>query len=644
MSEPTPRSATQYVNSFALDVFRSSAARLSTMPRRAKQTIVGVLDVAMLVLATWTAYSLRMDEWSLWSAPVQIMLLGSIALAAPSFYFTGVYRTIFRFAGVGMLGTLARAFFLYGLLTFITFTVIGVEKVPRTLGVIQPIIFFVLVGGVRIGIRFIIIELLRPGQFNSTRQRTMIYGAGMAGQQLASTLKIDPNTKVVGFIDDDCRLAYQKLDGLIVYAKKDLAKTVAKLQIDVILLAIPSAGRSRRRKVARELASLGVRVETLPPTRDIIDGKVSVDDIRPLQIEDLLGRDAVAPDQKLLTRTVEGKTVMVTGAGGSIGSELCRQIVKIGATKLLLFEMSEFSLYSIEKELRNSRHTYDCELIPILGSVRDQVKLADTFNRHDIDTVFHAAAYKHVPLVETNPLEGLNNNIIGTWRLAAAVKTAGASDFILISTDKAVRPTNIMGASKRVAEQVVQCFANPRGDTRYSMVRFGNVLGSSGSVVPLFDKQIRDGGPITLTHKDVTRYFMTIPEAANLVIQAGGLAEGGEVFVLDMGKSVRIYDLACTMVHLSGLSVRNDERPDGDIEIVEVGLRPGEKLYEELLIGNAPSKTSHPRVMKANEEYIPWDRLEPMLQNLSDCRDPTEALAILQYLLPEFKHRRDNVS
>ncbi|WP_165853491.1 polysaccharide biosynthesis protein [Aurantiacibacter aquimixticola] len=625
-----------------MDAFLNFAQRLSELPRRAKQAIVASIDVVMLVVATWTAYSLRMDEWSLTSPAIQIMLLASIILAPPTFYAAGVYRTIFRFAGVGMLATLARAFIVYGALTFIVFTLIGVKGVPRTLGVLQPITFFILVGGVRISIRFIIIDVLRRGRFDGASRRTMIYGAGIAGQQLANALKIEPNTKLVGFTDDDPRLAGQRLDGLTVYSKGNLAETVARLEIEDILLAIPSVGRSRRRQVVRELAGLGVKVKTLPPARHIIDGQVSVDDIRPLQIGDLLGRDPVAPDQKLLTRTVLEKTVMVTGAGGSIGSELCRQICQIGATKLLLFEMSEFSLYAIERELKLSSAAKTCEIVPLLGSVRDTEKLADTFRDHRVDTVFHAAAYKHVPLVEANPLEGLRNNIVGTHHIATVAEEAGVSDFILISTDKAVRPTNVMGASKRVAEQVVQAAAHRSRGTRFSMVRFGNVLGSSGSVVPLFDKQIRAGGPITVTHQDVTRYFMTIPEAANLVIQAGGMAKGGEVFVLDMGKPVRIADLARTMIQLSGLTVRSEKNPDGDIEIREVGLRPGEKLYEELLIGNAPSKTRHSRIMMASEHFLAWDEMRPLLEDLKICRDPAEAFVMLQTLVPEFEHCRDN--
>jgi len=391
-------------------------------------------------------------------------------------------------------------------------------------------------------------------------------------------------------------------------------------------------------------------VQTLPNMRELIDGDVSFNDIRDLDIEDLLGREPVKPNELLLGRTIIGKTVMVTGAGGSIGGELCRQILDIGTRRLVLFELSEYSLYRIERELKEllaERRTQDeggdVEIISILGSVTDRMRLAEIFEQYDINTVYHAAAYKHVPLVEQNPSEALRNNIVGTFELANASYGASVDDFILISTDKAVRPTNIMGASKRSAEQVVQSFASRSKSTRFSMVRFGNVLGSSGSVVPLFRRQIKEGGPITLTHREVTRYFMTIPEAALLVIQASGMAKGGEVFVLDMGKSVRIYDLARMIVQLSGLSLQDDSNPDGDIAIKEVGLRPGEKLYEELLIGEKPQETIHPRIMMAHEGHLQWSKISGLLGRIDDCRKLESCLELLREFVPEFEHQRDNI-
>ena len=615
---------------------------LSTLSRRSKQLIVLAIDLVLLVVATWIAYSLRMDEWAIWPGPVQIFLAISLLTAPAMFYLSGVYRTIFRYAGVGMLATLAKAFFLYGLVTFVIFTLFGIRTVPRTLGVLQPIIYFVLVGGVRIFIRYLVTDVLRRGFYRGPARRALIYGAGAAGQQLANQLRIEPDKTVVGFIDDDSRLAGHRLDGMPVFSSAELGDAIDRLAVKDVLLAIPKASRRRRAQIVQLLSNYPVNVQILPRARDIIDGKVSIDDIRPLQIEDLLGRDPVVPDDDLLARNVRGRTVLVTGAGGSIGSELARQIVTIGAARLILFELSEYALYRIERELRAAYADQPCEIFAVLGSVCDSAKLDILFDDFAIDTVFHAAAYKHVPLIEANPLQGIANNVIGTFELAQAAARAEVSDFILISTDKAVRPTNVMGATKRAAEQVIQAFAEHSAKTRFSMVRFGNVLGSSGSVVPLFDRQIRDGGPITLTHGDITRYFMTIPEAANLVIQAGGMASGGEVFVLDMGKPVRIADLARTMVQLSGLTVRDKDQPDGDIEIVEIGLRPGEKLYEELLIGNDPSRTKHESIMVANEAFKPWSELLPVITELAVCLKAAESLDILHRLVPEFDHQRDN--
>ena len=424
-----------------------------------------------------------------------------------------------------------------------------------------------------------------------------------------------------------------------------LPHLIEKRKITDILLALPRVNRKKRRAIVENVRQFKVHVQTLPKMQEVVSGKIAFSDIRELEIEDLLGREPVLPNELLFGRTIVGKTVLVTGAGGSIGGELCRQIAKSGAQRLIMFDLSEFSLYEIEKELKllvADDSATKLELIPILGSVVDADRLDEIFAMWRPDTVFHAAAYKHVPLVEANPVEGIRNNILGTQTLATAARAARVKDFILISTDKAVRPTNVMGATKRAAEQVIQNFAETAGETRFSMVRFGNVLGSSGSVVPLFRKQIEQGGPITLTDRKVTRYFMTIPEASQLVIQAAGMAKGGEVFVLDMGKPVKIMDLAETLVRLSGLTVRNEGNPDGDIEIVEVGLRPGEKLYEELIIGNDPQKTLHPRIMKAHESYLGNDVLNDLIAGLINCRDPASAVSMLKSLVPEFDHGRDN--
>ncbi|MGN6499535.1 MAG: polysaccharide biosynthesis protein [Tsuneonella sp.] len=617
---------------------------VATLHRWQKRTIVFTIDLALLTISSWLAYSLRMSVWVYWNDAIRALLLGSLALMIPTFTLNGVYRSIFRYAGTGMMAILVRAFLFYAVGMGLVFGLYSFRGVPRTLAAIQPIVFFMLVAGSRVSFRFLILDLLGRGRFAGSVRRVLIYGAGVAGQQLAASMHSDPSLKICGFIDDDERLKGQKLDGIRVAFSGDLPKLVETNAITDVLLALPNSSRKRRRAIVKQLSPLQLNVKMLPQAKDIVGGKVSLSDLRPLEIEDLLGREPVMPNEVLLGRTVVGKCVLVTGAGGSIGSELCRQIARIGARKLVLFDISEYALYSIEHELRATLAASgrSMELVAVLGSVTNAERLAATFEAHRPETAFHAAAYKHVPLVEANPLEGVRNNVLGTFETVQAAHNAGIADFILISTDKAVRPTNVMGASKRAAEQVLQSFAAHATGTRFSMVRFGNVLGSSGSVVPLFRRQIEAGGPITLTDHRVTRFFMTIPEAANLVIQAGGLARGGEVFVLDMGRPVKIADLARTMIQLSGLAVRDAKNPDGDIAIVEVGLRPGEKLFEELLIGENPQKTKHPRIMMAHEDFMPWSRLSSLLGRLRHCYSEDSAIHLLHELVPEFVHRRDN--
>ena len=626
-------------------IFIRTLDRMAGLSRPTKKAMAFATDLVLLAMSIWIAYSLRIGEWVLWNIGIERLSIGAYAFMVPIFFATGVYQAIFRFAGAGMMRTLIRAFLFYGLAMVLVYMLVGIDEVPRTTAIVQPICFFILIIGARGFTRYLFLDLLGRGRFAGVEKRVLIYGAGTAGQQVASSMSSDPELRMLGFVDDDRRLDGQKLDGDKVYWSGRLVDLIERLEITDVLLAIPGASRKRRRQIVREIGSLKVRVKTLPQTKDIVGGQVSLSDVRPLEIEDLLGREPVAPNELLLGRTIVGKTVLVTGAGGSIGSELCRQIVTIGAKRLALFEMSEFALYNIERELQQIAREAgrEIEIVPVMGSVTDETRVAEIFERYPVDTVYHAAAYKHVPLVEANPVEGIRNNVLGTWCMVGAARAAKVDDFILVSTDKAVRPTNVMGASKRGAEQVLQAFAEQSEGTRFSMVRFGNVLGSSGSVVPLFRRQLEAGGPITLTHRDVTRYFMTIPEAATLVIQAGGMAKGGEVFVLDMGEPMRIEKLAQTMVHLSGLTVRDAKNPDGDIEIVEVGLRPGEKLYEELLIGNSPSKTRHARIMMASEDYLAWDRMQPILEQLETCRNREAALAMLQTIVPEFDHGRDNL-
>ncbi len=599
----------------------------------------------LCVQSIWIAYSLRVGVWIYWDLAIQKVVLAALLIMIPAFYVVGVYNAIFRYAGSGMMKTLVRAFAAYGVPMVIIFSVIGIAGVPRTIGVIQPIIFFMMVGFSRVTARYLMVDILGRNRFGGQVKTVIIYGAGNAGQQLASSMRSEPGMRLRGYVDDDRRLDGQKLDGDKVFWSGDLPEIINRYAVTDILLALPNISRKKRRTIVDQIQKFKVHVQTLPNMKDIIDGQVSFNDIRELDIEDLLGRETVPPNELLFGRTIVGKTVMVTGAGGSIGSELCRQIAKSGARQLILFELSEFSLYAIEKELKNyfeQRGSDNMEIIPVLGSAIDTNRVEEVLAFWRPDTIFHAAAYKHVPLVEANPVEGTRNNILGTYEVAHAAHLAKVSDFILISTDKAVRPTNVMGATKRGAEQIVQALADI-SETRFSMVRFGNVLGSSGSVVPLFRQQIETGGPITLTHRDVTRYFMTIPEAAQLVIQAGGMAKGGEVFVLDMGKSVRIMDLAKTMVQLSGLTIRDDADPDGDIEIEEVGLRPGEKLYEELIIGNDPKPTVHNRIMMAHESHLAEADLDQLLNSIRQCRTSDEIIALLKMLVPEFEHERDNM-
>ncbi|MGB5077508.1 MAG: nucleoside-diphosphate sugar epimerase/dehydratase, partial [Sphingorhabdus sp.] len=616
---------------------------VASLDRRIKKTIAFLADIIICVLSIWLAFSLRLGDWQLWNNAIASVMLASFLFWPPLFLLFGIYRSIFRFAGTGTMTELARAMLLFLVAMSVTFAFVGVAGVPRTIGILVPILFFLGLAMSRIIVRYILNDLLGQRAFGGEAKRVLIYGAGSAGQQLALSTRHYPGMFVLGFIDDDQRLKGQRLDGNPVYHASELAKQVERLKITDILLAVPSMSRSRRKNIVDELKKFSVHVQTLPQVQDLVSGKVSIADLREVEVDDLLGRDPVAPNELLMGRTVVGKTVMVTGAGGSIGSELCRQIMAIGPRRLVMVEMTEFALYQIEQELKehlaSGLFRADIEIVPELvntANARPVMSLLDTYLP---DTVFHAAAYKHVPLLEHNPISGLANNILSTRNLVDAAEQSGVSHFILISTDKAVRPTNVMGASKRVCEQILQAKAKEGAKTRFTMVRFGNVLGSSGSVVPRFKEQISNGGPVTLTHKDIIRYFMTIPEAAQLVIQAGSMAEGGEVFVLDMGKPVKIYDLACTLINLSGLTVRDGTNPDGDIAIEEIGLRPGEKLYEELLIGENPMPTKHKRIMQAMEGHMGWQDLSNALEALERhvlSGDRHAAVTLLREMVPEY--------
>jgi FlaA1/EpsC-like NDP-sugar epimerase len=589
--------------------------RILAWPRSLKRLVVLSMDVVLSLLATWLAFSLRLDSPH-WPDETQLRVyVLAPLLAIPVFVRLGLYRAIFRYTGQAALLTTAKAVAIYGALLLGALLWLRWDNVPRSLGVLQPLIFLLLVGASRALARF---WLAGRSGTSAGQGRFLIYGAGLAGAQTAAALAMSGQYSLLGFADDDPAKIGRSINGMQVHAGMDVPALVDKLGVTDILLALPSVTRERRNRIIESLRHLPVHIRTLPGMADLTSGRVTVQDFRELDIEDLLGRDPVPPDAALLARDLAQMVVMVTGAGGSIGSELCRQILRQRPSQLLLLDHSEFALYSIHQELEAlcKGDGLATRLVPLLGSVNHEARLREICDHHRPHTIYHAAAYKHVPMVESNPAEGIRNNVFGTLNMARVARDGGVARFVLISTDKAVRPTNIMGASKRMAELVLQAMAAEPGPTCFSMVRFGNVLGSSGSVVPLFRRQLAAGGPLTVTHADVTRYFMTIPEAAQLVLQAGAMAGGGEVFVLDMGDPVRILDLARRMVELSGLTVRDPDHPQGDIEIAITGLRPGEKLYEELLIGDNPAPTGHPRIMKAHEDCLPWPELLAQLERL----------------------------
>ena len=606
------------------------------MPRAAKRVVVLAVDTSLCILTVWLAYYLRLGDWVKLSGDPYWQPMwavgASLAVALPIFVVNGFYRAIFRYAGLTALMTVVKAMGVYGLIYATLFTAIGVTGVPRTVGLIQPVLLLVLIATSRMLARFWLGGIYRDQLRNASLPKVLIYGAGNAGRQLAAAMANNHDMHVVGFLDDDDRLHGHVLNGLTIYSPADLPGMVTSMGVTTVLLAIPSASRHRRNELITQMLTAHVLVRTLPGVSELAQGHVGTSDLRDLDIDDLLGREPVPPNHILLGKNVVNKVVMVTGAGGSIGSELCRQIVGIGPSVLLLIEQSEFALYEIHQQLEQRAKSASIRLVPLLASVQDEKRLYEIMAAWKPHTVYHAAAYKHVPLVEHNPVEGLRNNSWGTLVAAWAAADAGVADFVLVSTDKAVRPTNIMGASKRLAEMVLQALSEVHPQTRFSMVRFGNVLGSSGSVVPKFRQQIRDGGPITLTHKDMTRYFMTIPEAAQLVIQAGAMARGGDVFLLDMGEPVKILDLAYRMIELSGLTPRDADNPDGDIDVQITGLRPGEKLFEELLLGNSSKPTSHPRIMTAHEEFLPWPELTARLEELKAALDAGEVGTIRKSL------------
>ncbi|WP_437784615.1 polysaccharide biosynthesis protein [Sorangium sp. So ce1097] len=625
-------------------MWRSSLA----WPRPAKVLTVVAVDAAISLLATWLAFSLRLDEPYVPRTQLAyaVFLLALLTQFAAFVQFR-LYRVVFRYTSLRSISTMSKAAAMHGAVLFAALLLLRPDNIPRSLGLIQPLIVLVLVTATRA----LAGALLRDDALQELidaggRSRVLIYGTGTEGVQTAAAISSSQRFQLMGFIDDDPHKVGRTINGFRVFAPAEVAEVVELQKVTDILLALPGITRSQRNDIIESLRQVPVHTRTVPAMSDLATGRVSVQDIQELDLEDLLGRDPVAPDPALLAMNLAGKQVLVTGAGGSIGGQLCRQILAQKPRRLVLVEHNEFGLYTIHTELQAlvASLGVDVELVPLLGNVRNLRRMDEIFRSHRPQVVYHAAAYKHVPMVEHNATEGTDNNVFGTLHVALVAIRWSVERFVLISTDKAVRPTNVMGASKRVAELILQGLASTpfvdvsglfgpdepvtENRTCFAMVRFGNVLGSSGSVVPLFRKQLAMGGPLTVTHPEVTRYFMTIPEAAQLVLQAGAMARGGDVFVLDMGTPVRIMDLARRMIELSGLTVRDEHHPHGDVEIAITGLRPGEKLYEELLIGDNPQGTSHPRIMKAREESIEWLELVRHLHTLRDAIYANDLLRI----------------
>ena len=593
---------------------------LLDLPRDIKLTISIAVDSFLCIFTVWIAFYLRLGDFPTLENAVIIPYFISIFFAIPVFYLSGLYRTIFRYSGWPAMLTVSKSIIIYGFLFSTCITLFGFRDVPRTIGIIQPLLLFFIVGGSRALIRFWIGNLYRTRINKSNLPRAAIYGAGNSGRELL--LAIENNNKFIVscFLDDDKDKQGRVLAGKKIYSPESLAFLVKNKNVSSLLLALPSIKPSKRIKIIRKVSKFNLAVRTIPNLVDIAKGNISSSNLMELEIDELLGREKVEPDKFLLKKNIKDQIVMVTGAGGSIGSQLCREIIGIKPNKLLLLDSNEFSLYKIVNELTGLNQIETFEIVPLLCSIQDKDNINSIFKTWKPNTVYHAAAYKHVPIVEHNLSEGLKNNVFGTINLAQASLKAEVDNFVFISTDKAVRPTNVMGASKRLGELCLQALFEDQKikKTKISMVRFGNVLDSSGSVIPKFRKQIKEKGPITLTHPDICRYFMTIEEAAELVIQAGAMSDGGDVFLLDMGSPVKIYDLAVNMINFSGLQLRDKNNPNGDIEIMITGLRPGEKLYEELLIEDNSLSTKHPKIFKAQDGFINWDKLKIEIQSLEN--------------------------
>ena len=635
--------------------------KISNLSRLSKKLIMVFTDSILLVFILWASYSIRLDLWYFPNDDTIRLILIAPIIGIPIFSIFGLYKSVIRHIDIKSSGHLFFAVTLYaliwGLFTFLIQTDFArergffIEIFPRSVLIINWLVGLIVIVGIRIFAYFIFSGQIKFSFFNkelkrnldnfeTNKSRVLIYGAGSAGAQLASALFNTNQLYPVGFIDDNTELQGNSISGLKVSPVNDIEDLIVEHKVDEVLIAIPNASRADRFTIIDKLERYPVIVRTLPGLTEIAQGKVKIDDLLQVSIKDLLGRKSVEPNELLLGKNITNKTVVVTGAGGSIGSELCRQIAFLKPKALILFERNELALYSVDEELNNLKAYHSFKIYPILGSVTNKIRLKNLFKHFDVDTIYHAAAYKHVPMVEFNNTEGVENNIFGTFNCATAAIDSGVKNFVLISTDKAVRPTNTMGATKRVAELILQALSVRQNRTTFSMVRFGNVLGSSGSVIPLFKKQIIEGGPVTVTDKKIIRYFMTVNEAVELTIQAGAMGTGGDVFVLDMGKPVKIKELAEKLIRLSGLTVRDEINPTGDIEIKYTGLRAGEKLYEELLIGDNVSETENPLIMRAKEDKHDWDKLKLMLDKLvlaNDGYDHKSVREILIEIVPGYK-------
>jgi FlaA1/EpsC-like NDP-sugar epimerase len=612
--------------------------RVRALSRPTKRGVMLAADSISILLALWLAFALKFDSFESGLERSPWLYAGTTVASLVLFWVFGLYRSIVRYIGPRAMTAVVGGVAGSAALLYLLDRTVAENSVPFSVTIIYALIALTWVASSRYLARWL---LLQP---NATGENVAIYGAGEAGVRLARALNVGKGLGVVAFLDDKRVLHGSLIDSVPVHSAADLPRLIRTSNVTRVLLAVPTASRRRRADIIRRVEGHGVRVQTIPNLAEIASGRAPVDELREIDVADLLGRDPVPPNHRLLDACIRDKVVMVTGAGGSIGSELCRQIIRLGPARLVLFENSELALYNIERELRCALEESGAkvELVALLGNAHHKYRAREVIQAYGVQTLYHAAAYKHVPIVEQNVIEGIHNNVISTWYTAEAALECGVESFVLISTDKAVNPTNVMGATKRLAEMVLQGMHERGSRTRFCMVRFGNVLESSGSVVPLFREQIRKGGPVTVTHPDVIRYFMTIPEASQLVLQAGAMSKGSDVFVLDMGKPMKIADLARRMVNLSGLLVRDEDHPDGDVEIHFTGLRPAEKLYEELLIGNNVSGTEHPMILRAMEHSLPWPATQRVLQQLLVAMGQFDVKAARELLLQAVKEYRPN--